>query len=228
MSLAIKRMFDKIAPKYDIGNTVFSWGIHHLWRRKTVKISGIMPNSMILDCATGTGDFYIGFQLHYKNSKVVGIDFSKEMLDVASDKLRKINMQHSLVQGDVMRLPFNDNSFDAITIAFGIRNVDNVVSALKEMARVLKPDGKIFVLEFGQPKGIMEKLYNLYCDCIAPIGKLVLKEKGAYSYLLKSTRAFPCREKFINLMNETNSFVNCNYKYLSFGIAYLYTGNVKK
>ena len=228
MSLAIKRMFDKIAPNYDIGNTVLSFGIHHLWRKKTVKIAGLMPNSKILDCATGTGDLYVSFQLYYKDSKVIGIDFSRDMMDVARGKLDKIKIQQSLIQGDIMRLPFNDNSFDAVTISFGIRNVDNVVLALREMARVLKPNGKIIVLEFGQPIGIIEILYNIYCDyCIAPIGKLIL-DKGSYNYLLKSTRAFPCREKFIKLMDEANSFVNCKYKSFSYGIAYLYTGNVKK
>jgi demethylmenaquinone methyltransferase/2-methoxy-6-polyprenyl-1,4-benzoquinol methylase len=228
MSLAIKRMFDKIAPKYDIGNTVFSLGIHHLWRKKTAEKSGIMPNSKILDCATGTGDLYISFQSYYKNSKIIGIDFSKEMLDIASNKLHKIKMQQSFIQGDIMQLPFNGNFFDAITISFGIRNVDNIVSALKEMARVLKPNGKIIVLEFGQPSNlIIESLYNLYCNCMTPIAKLIFGKRGAYDYLLKSTRAFPCREKFIKLMDETNSFVNCTYKTFSCGISYLYMG-IKK
>jgi len=228
MSLSIKRMFDKIAPTYDLGNTILSFGIHFLWRKKTAKLAALMPNSKILDCATGTGELYISFKSYYKDSTVIGIDFSKYMLKIASNKLYKINMQHLLIEGDMTQLPFNDNSFDVVTIAFGIRNADNVSSVLEEMARVLKPNGKIIILEFGQPKiGIIEILYNFYCDCMIPIAKLILKDKGSYTYLIKTTRAFACREKFIKLMDETNSFKNCTYKTLSFGISYLYIGTKK-
>ena len=222
-------MFNGIAPKYDILNTILSFGIHHLWRRKTVNVGALKANSRLLDCATGTGDLAIAFKKSNPLVGVTGLDFSNKMLEIAQKKIKNVSLDIDLLTGDILSLPFKNNSFDAVSISFGIRNVDNTLLGLKEMARVTSAGGKIIILEFGQPTGFMNLIYRIYSNTIMPfIGRIFSGNEGAYKYLPATALSYPCREKFIKIMNETNMLESCNYYSLSGGIAYLYVGTVKE
>jgi demethylmenaquinone methyltransferase/2-methoxy-6-polyprenyl-1,4-benzoquinol methylase len=221
----IKSMFSNVALNYDKANSVLSVGIHHLWRKKLVLWSKAKKGSHVLDCATGTGDLAIEFKkIVGEQGRVVGTDFCPEMLAIASQKSMNSSRNIEFSTADVMNLPFKDNQFDIASISFGIRNVSNPVQGLKEMARVTKPGGVIIVLEFGQMNNpVLNILYNFYSEKILPIiGGWVTGQKKAYVYLQKSSANFPCREKFITLMNQTGEFSKVEYKALSFGIAYIY------
>lgn len=226
----IRSMFSKVAANYDKGNNVLSMGIHHLWRKRLVKYSGAKAGDHVLDCATGTGDLAIEFKKNVgATGNVIGTDFCAEMLIPAPAKARERGLEIKFEQADVTQLQYADNSVDVSSISFGIRNVGNPVKGLQEMARVTKSGGKVMVLEFGQVRmPILGPLYNFYSQKILPkIGGLVTGQKEAYEYLQKSSAAFPCRENFIKMMEETGSFSKCEYITLSGGIAYIYKGTVK-
>jgi demethylmenaquinone methyltransferase / 2-methoxy-6-polyprenyl-1,4-benzoquinol methylase len=226
----IRSMFSKVASEYDKANSVLSVGIHHLWRKKLVQISKAHAGQSVLDCATGTGDLAIEFKKAVgPNGQVVGTDFCVDMLKTAPQKALSRNLEIKFEQADVTDLQYPDNQFDIVSISFGIRNVSDPVKALKEMARVAKPGGRIMVLEFGQMKTpVVKDLYNYYSEKILPIlGGWVTGQKEAYDYLQKSSAAFPCRENFVSLMQQTNCFAEMNFVPVSFGIAYIYSGVVK-
>lgn len=226
----IRSMFSKVAANYDKANSVLSVGIHHLWRKKLVELTQVKAGDAILDCATGTGDLAIEFKKHVgPTGKVIGTDFCKEMLDPAPQKAKNLNLDIQFQLADVTQLQFTDQSFDAVSISFGIRNVSDPVKALQEMARVTKPGGKVMVLEFGQMDfPVISSLYNFYSENILPkIGGLVTGQGDAYDYLQKSSAAFPCKNKFLDLMKEANCFTEMSYSPVSFGIAYIYKGVVK-
>lgn len=225
----IRSMFSKVAANYDKGNNVLSMGIHHLWRKKLVKYSGAKAGDKVLDCATGTGDLAIEFKKNVGDGVVIGTDFCAEMLIPAPAKAKERGLEIQFEQADVTQLNYADNSFDISSISFGIRNVGDPVKGISEMARVTKSGGKVLVLEFGQVRmPIFGPLYNFYSQNILPkIGGLVTGQKDAYEYLQKSSAAFPCREGFVDLMNQTNAFSNIEYVSLSGGIAYIYKGTVK-
>lgn len=225
----IKDMFGTIATKYDSANTVLSAGIHHLWKKKLVRLSGASANSNVLDCATGTGDLALEFAKAVGPLKTItATDFCPEMLAVAKTKAKaQDNINFEIA--DVTNLQFGNSQFDICSIAFGIRNVSNPSLALKEMSRVVKSGGKVLVLEFGQPviPGFKE-IYNLYSSYILPtIGGLITGQSSAYRYLQKSSAAFPCGKKFVELMSATQCFSHCECITLSGGIAYIYIGTVK-
>ncbi len=225
----IRNMFSKVAANYDKGNTVLSMGVHHLWRKKLVKYSGAKFGDKILDCATGTGDLAIEFKLKVGVvGSVTGTDFCAEMLIPAPQKAKDKGLEITFEQADVTALQYPDKQFDITSISFGIRNVSDPVKALKEMARVTKSGGKVMVLEFGQVNiPVIGTLYNYYSQNILPkIGGLVTGQKDAYEYLQKSSAAFPCREEFVALMKESNSFSKMEYISLTGGIAYIYKGTV--
>ncbi len=225
----IRNMFSKVAANYDKGNTVLSMGVHHLWRKKLVKYSGAKFGDKILDCATGTGDLAIEFKQKVGVvGSVTGTDFCAEMLIPAPQKAKDKGLEITFEQADVTALQYPDKQFDITSISFGIRNVSDPVKALKEMARVTKSGGKVMVLEFGQVNvPVIGTLYNYYSQNILPkIGGLVTGQKDAYEYLQKSSAAFPCREEFIDLMKESNSFSKMEYISLTGGIAYIYKGTV--
>ncbi len=225
----IRNMFSKVAANYDKGNTVLSMGVHHLWRKKLVKYSGAKFGDKILDCATGTGDLAIEFKQKVGVvGSVTGTDFCAEMLIPAPQKAKDKGLEITFEQADVTALQYQDKQFDITSISFGIRNVSDPVKALKEMARVTKSGGKVMVLEFGQVNvPVIGTLYNYYSQNILPkIGGLVTGQKDAYEYLQKSSAAFPCREEFIDLMKESNSFSKMEYISLTGGIAYIYKGTV--
>jgi demethylmenaquinone methyltransferase/2-methoxy-6-polyprenyl-1,4-benzoquinol methylase len=226
----IRQMFSKVAKNYDRGNNILSMGIHHLWRKKLVKLSGARATQSVLDCATGTGDLAIEFkQAVGKSGSVIGTDFCIEMLGPAPKKAAEKKLEIRFEPADVTQLQYKDNQFDITSISFGIRNVSDPVKALNEMARVTKPGGQVMVLEFGQVYvPVFGPLYNFYSEKVLPkLGGLVTGQGEAYEYLQRSSSAFPCREKFLDLMKQTGKFSEMSYTSLTGGIAYIYKGTVK-
>jgi demethylmenaquinone methyltransferase/2-methoxy-6-polyprenyl-1,4-benzoquinol methylase len=219
----IQSMFASISTRYDRANTVLSAGVHHLWRRKAVRLSGAQEGNRVLDCATGTGDLAIAFRRAVGPSgKVVGTDFVPEMLERARLKAADITFEVA----DVTRLPYEDNAFDIASISFGIRNVGDPRKGIAEMARVVRPGGRVIVLEFGQPRGrVFGALYDFYRRNLLPrLGGLVTGDKDAYEYLECSAGRFPCGPEFVAMMNDAASFTSVDVVPLTFGIAYLYRG----
>ncbi len=228
MSEAVHAMFSSIAPNYDRTNTALSLGVHHLWRTITVRESGAKPGDAVLDCATGTGDLAIAFKKTVGSGRVVGTDFCADMLSFAPGKANAMGLDIAFEVADAMDLPYADATFDIASISFGIRNVDDPSRCLAEMARVVRPGGRVVVLEFGQPKGIMGLSYRWYSRHVIPVvGKMLTGNREAYAYLPETAAAFPCREAFLNLMRGTNRYASVRYRALTGGIAFVYVGIVK-
>jgi demethylmenaquinone methyltransferase/2-methoxy-6-polyprenyl-1,4-benzoquinol methylase len=220
----IKSMFGSIAGRYDRANTIMSAGVHHLWRRAAVRWSGAKPGDAVLDCATGTGDLAIAFKKAVAGGRVAGTDFTPEMIELARQKSRDITFEVA----DVMALPFDDDSFDIASISFGIRNVGDPAKGIAEMARVVRPGGRVIVLEFGQPSNrAAGSLYQTYRRHLLPrLGGAVTGQRGAYEYLESSAARFPCGDEFVAMMRKGASFTSIGFRPLTFGIAYLYRGVV--
>lgn len=223
----VEDMFDRIAPKYDLLNKVLSVGIDKGWRKKMVaELKPLQPKKM-LDIATGTADVAIAC-MQLQPSQITGVDISALMLAEGQKKIEGLGFakQITLQQADSESLPFEDNSFDAITVAFGVRNFQNLDKGLSEMLRVLKPNGKVVILEFSQPEKFpIKQFYNFYSKYILPtIGQLVSKERAAYEYLPESVAAFLYGQEFVKIMNR-NNFVNSKCVPLTFGIASIYVGS---
>jgi demethylmenaquinone methyltransferase / 2-methoxy-6-polyprenyl-1,4-benzoquinol methylase len=229
MSTEVREMFSAIAPRYDLANDVLSFGLHHRWRQRAVNLSGAAEGQSVLDCATGTGDLALAFKRAVGASgKVVGTDFCVEMLASAPGKAQRAGLRVQFEVADATALPYRDRSFDIASIAFGIRNVDDPLLCLREMARVVRPRGRVVVLEFGQPTGLFGALFRLYSRALLPrIGSLVSGNRLAYEYLPRSAAAFPAAERFLTLMNETGAFENMTAHALTFGTAYVYVGHVR-
>jgi demethylmenaquinone methyltransferase / 2-methoxy-6-polyprenyl-1,4-benzoquinol methylase len=219
----IRAMFASIAGRYDRANTVMSGGIHHLWRRRAVRWSEAKPGDRVLDCATGTGDLAIAFREAVQpGGEVIGTDFVPEMLEHARRKAPEIEF----AVADVTALPYPDAGFDVASISFGIRNVGDPGKGISELARVVRPGGRVIVLEFGRPHSrIFGALYAFYRRHLLPrLGALVTGERAAYDYLETSSAQFPCGDEFVALMHEHGEFESVEYRTLSLGIAYLYKG----
>lgn len=221
----VAQMFNNIARRYDFLNHFLSLGIDNLWRKKAIKcISDIASNPLMLDVASGTGDLAIA-ALKLNPQKVIGIDISTEMLNVGIKKIERKGYQNliELKKGDSENLEFDENTFDGITAAFGVRNFENLNKGLSEMYRVLKPKGKIVILEFSKPRIFpVKQFYNFYFKVILPLlGRIISKDNSAYTYLPESVNQFPERELFIQKLEQVG-FKNCSFKPLSFGIASLY------
>ena len=217
-------MFDNIAPKYDLLNHVLSMKIDVLWRNTLVKwLNKDQPKS-VLDVATGTGDLAIAVQKGTQ-AQVTGLDLSQQMLNVGIEKVKKQNLSDkiTMIKGDAEHLPFEDNHFDAVTVAFGVRNFENLEKGLAEINRVLKPGGTFVILEFSYPTSFpMKQLYTFYSKNILPaIGKMVSKDQSAYTYLPDSVRAFPHGEEMKSILKSVN-FNQPIDKKLTFGIASIY------
>ena len=223
----VQRMFDNIAHKYDFLNHFFSMGIDVLWRKKCIRILRKENPSTIIDMATGTGDFALEAIRMGLDAHVTGVDLSQGMLDVGIEKIKSRGYQDkiSMQQGDSENLPFDDNSFDAYTVGFGVRNFENLNKGLSEMHRVLNPGGITVILEFSKPKSFpIKQLFGFYFKYIMPtIGNLLSKDSSAYTYLPESVMAFPEGEDFLNEMGKVG-FKNLRQKKLTGGIASIYIG----
>lgn len=216
-------MFDNIAPKYDLLNHVLSMKIDVLWREKLVKWMRKDEPKEVLDVATGTGDLAIAVH-KATNAQIVGMDLSQQMLNVGIKKIKKLGLDSkiSMQKGDAENLDFEDNRFDALSVAFGVRNFENLPKGLSEMRRVIKPGSSAYILEFSKVEGILGPLYMFYFKNILPlIGRLVSKDNRAYTYLPDSVNAFPYGEKMKSILLEAG-YSKVEYKTLSLGIATIY------
>ncbi len=220
----VEGMFDDIAKNYDFLNRLLSFRIDVLWRKKVIKMLKPYQPKQILDLATGTADLAIEL-VNLNPTQIIGGDLSAQMLAVGQTKIeaKKLTSIIKLVKTDAEKMPFNDNQFDAITIAFGIRNFENLTIGLAEMNRVLKPGGQLFILEFSKVKTFpIKQFYNLYFRYITPtIGKLFSKSSQAYSYLPNSVAVFPEGEEMCVILQNLG-FKNTLCKPVSFGIASIY------
>ncbi|MDA0986282.1 MAG: bifunctional demethylmenaquinone methyltransferase/2-methoxy-6-polyprenyl-1,4-benzoquinol methylase UbiE [Bacteroidetes bacterium] len=222
----VAEMFNQIAIKYDFLNHILSFNIDKLWRKKAIQKLEINKPKIILDVATGTADFAIVIEKILKPEIIIGIDISEKMLEVGKKKIEELNLSKTikLEIGDCEKLNFEENYFDAVTVAFGVRNFEKLINGLNEIKKVLKPNGVAVILEFSKPKNLIIKLfYKFYLNILVPfIGKMFSKNKEAYSYLNKSVQAFPEEEVFLKILKEIN-FKNISATKLSFGIATIYT-----
>lgn len=221
----VAQMFDNISGNYDFLNHFLSMGIDIQWRKKVLKLVKKEQPKSILDIATGTGDLAI-LLAKTNPEKIVGLDLSNGMLEVGRKKVTEKKLDHiiTMIQGDSENLPFNDHSFDVITVSFGVRNFENLRKGLTEILRVLKPSGTLVVLEFSQPtKFPMKQLYGFYSTSILPlIGKLISKDNSAYTYLPESVAAFPFGDDFKSILQNIG-YNNVSYQALTFGIATVYS-----
>ncbi len=224
----VTSMFDNIAPYYDFLNRFLSLGIDTIWRKKAINQLKAHDPKYILDIATGTADVALEMSKRLDAEKIIGLDISAEMLEVGRKKIKKQQKDNiiELQLGDSENLPFQDNTFDAITVAFGVRNFENLEKGLKEMNRVLKEDGKLVVLEFSKPRIFpFKQLFNFYFAYILPfIGRMTSKDERAYRYLYESVQAFPDGSKFVEVLDKTG-FKSNQCTPLSLGICSIYSGN---
>jgi demethylmenaquinone methyltransferase / 2-methoxy-6-polyprenyl-1,4-benzoquinol methylase len=221
----VARMFDAISGNYDFLNHFLSLGIDIRWRKKAIDLLVDRKPKFILDVATGTGDFAIE-ALKLNPDKVIGMDISEGMLEIGRKKMRT-NGYDSIIEmrtGDSENLPFEQNKFDAVIVAFGVRNFENLEKGLGEMLRVMKPGGQAVVLEFSKPRMFpLKQLYSFYFKFILPrIGKLFSRDASAYSYLPESVQAFPDGDDFLSILSKLG-YKNAKCQRLSFGISSLYT-----
>lgn len=220
----VEQMFDNISGKYDLLNRILSMGIDVRWRKKVVKSVKKANPKTVLDIATGTGDLAIQIAKSTQ-AQITGFDLSAGMLEVGRKKVtkEKLDDRIEMIQGDAENMPFENNSFDVITVAFGVRNFENLKKGLDEIYRVLKPGGKFIILEFSQPESFpMKQLYAFYSKNILPkIGKQISKDESAYTYLPDSVKAFPYGEEMKKILKNSN-FSKSSDKKLTFGIASIY------
>lgn len=222
----VEEMFDNIAPTYDKLNHIMSLNIDRIWRRRVMRIVRRSKAVKIMDVATGTGDLAIAMAKRVDRTQILGVDLSEEMLAVARQKIQKQGLEERIMleKGDAENLSMvADGSVDAVTVAFGVRNFENIEAGLKEMWRTLKPGGKLVVLEFSIPKNkFVRWVYAQYSHRIIPrIGSLISKDKRAYVYLPESVDEFPSPERF-SLMLQEVGFNSVKRRSQSFGIAYIY------
>lgn len=225
----VAAMFDNIAHKYDFLNHFLSVGIDKTWRRKAIKMLKPFSPKIILDVATGTGDFAIS-AMKLNPEKIYGIDISTGMLNIGIEKIKKLGLENriELKTGDSENIQFPDIFFDAVTVAFGVRNFEDINQGLSEIYRVLKPNGACLILEFSKPTQFpLKQLYNFYFTQILPLsGKFFSKDESAYTYLPESVKAFPSGKEFTEILQNIG-FKTIKLKKLSFGIASIYFATKK-
>lgn len=220
----VAEMFDNIAPKYDFLNHLLSMGIDITWRKKAIRIIGKRNPKTILDVATGTGDFALEAK-SLKPERIVGIDISEEMLNVGRKKIHNKGFDEliEMIKADSEALPFKDNTFDAITVGFGVRNFAHLEVGLGEMLRVLKPGGQVAIIEISQPQNFpVKQVYNIYFKHILPtVGKLVSKDARAYTYLPESVTHFAQGQEFVDILHKVG-YKDATCTPLTLGTASLY------
>ena len=220
----VATMFNNIAYRYDFLNQLLSLGIHKGWRKKSIQLLQASQPKLILDIATGTADFAIE-AMKLNPDTVIGVDISEGMLKLGVEKINKLGLQHKidLKLGDSENLLFDDNTFDAITVGFGVRNFENLEKGIADIYRVLKPGGNVIILEFSKPRQFpIKQLYKFYFKYITPfIGKLFSKDSAAYTYLPESVNAFPDGDAFLTILNKAG-FKEAKALILAFGIASIY------
>jgi demethylmenaquinone methyltransferase/2-methoxy-6-polyprenyl-1,4-benzoquinol methylase len=213
---AVRTMFDRIAPVYDAMNHVMTAGLDRRWRRETAQ-AVVSPGDRVLDACCGTGDLALADMK--AGGRVTGLDFSEQMLERARAKSSAVEW----VQGDALALPFADGSFDAATVGFGVRNLDDLESGLRELRRVLRQGGRIGILEITRPRGVLRPFYKLWFDGLIPLAGKLLPGGSAYTYLPASVRRFPEAKDFAELMRSTG-FEQGGYRLFAGGIVALHTG----
>jgi demethylmenaquinone methyltransferase / 2-methoxy-6-polyprenyl-1,4-benzoquinol methylase len=222
----VRKMFNEISNRYDFLNHFLSFGIDHWWRKKFVSVLSVKKPRIILDVATGTGDLAIAL-LALSPEKITGIDIASQMLEIGKKKIGKksLNDKINFENGDAENIPFPDNFFDAVTVAFGVRNFENLEKGLSEMKRILKPGGTMQILEFSHPGSKpFKQIYQFYSRFIIPfVGKIISKNDQAYSYLPESVAKFPSGNDFLKIM-EKIGMKNNSYISLTFGISSIYSG----
>ncbi len=217
---SVRTMFDRIAPVYDVMNRVMTAGLDVRWRRLAAA-SAVRAGDRVLDAACGTGDLAIA-DLKAGAGKVTGLDFSAKMLERARVK----NTTIEWLQGDMLALPFADETFDAATVGFGVRNVENLELGLSELRRVLRPGGRLAILEITQPRGALRPFYSLWFDRVVPLLGKVLPGGDAYTYLPASVKRFPTAERLADMLREAG-FTDVRLKLMGGSIVALHTGTAQ-
>ena len=226
-SVQVERMFDEIAGRYDFLNHALSFGIDRYWRRKGIEALRSLAPRKILDVATGTGDLALEAYRLLQPEQIVGIDISEQMMQIGQKKASQAGLSDKIVfkRQNCADLQLDSNTFDAALVAFGIRNFENLDRGLQEILRVLRPEGKLMILELSTPEYFpMKQIYRLYSQLIPLIGKGISRNTVAYRYLPQSIRAFPQNRKMAAIL-EKNGFVDVRYQKLSFGVCSLYLGS---
>jgi demethylmenaquinone methyltransferase / 2-methoxy-6-polyprenyl-1,4-benzoquinol methylase len=214
---AVRTMFDRIAPVYDGMNHAMTAGLDRRWRKETAR-AVVSPADRVLDACCGTGDLALA-DLHAGGARVTGLDFSERMLERARAKSSEVEW----VQGDALALPFADGSFDAATVGFGVRNLDDLEAGLRELRRVLRQGGRLGILEITRPRGLLRPFYTLWFDGLIPLAGKLLPGGSAYTYLPASVRRFPEAKDFAELM-QSAGFEQVGYRLFAGGIVALHTG----
>ena len=217
----MENMFDRIAPKYDFFNRLFSLRIDLLWRKSLVKWMQSDDPKQILDVATGTGELAIALWKNFR-VKITAVDLSQEMLNLADKKIKQQGADITIQKANAENLPFESNKFDAVSVGFGVRNFENLEKGLSELRRVIKENGNVYILEFSKMEGVLSPLYNFYFRKVLPfLAKMISGEKEAYAYLPDSVQNFPSGERMKNILLDLG-FSKVEYKKLSLGIVTIY------
>ena len=220
-TLRVENMFDRIAPKYDFFNRLFSLRVDLLWRKSLVKWMQSDNPKQILDVATGTGELAITLWKKFR-VKITAVDLSQEMLNLADKKIKELGADITIQKANAENLPFESNKFDAVSVGFGVRNFENLEKGLIELRRVVKENGNVYILEFSKMEGVLSPLYNFYFRRVLPfLAKMISGEKEAYVYLPDSVQNFPCGERMKNILLDLG-FSKVEYKKLSLGIVTIY------
>ncbi|MEJ7735950.1 MAG: bifunctional demethylmenaquinone methyltransferase/2-methoxy-6-polyprenyl-1,4-benzoquinol methylase UbiE [Chitinophagaceae bacterium] len=222
----VAQMFDRVAFRYDFINRFLSGGLDVYWRKRAIRELRELRPKIVLDVATGTADVAILTCKYLHTDRITGIDISEGMLELGRKKIAKLRLEDRIVlqKGDSETIQFPDDSFDAVTVAFGVRNYENLHKGLRDMLRVLRPGGKLVVLEFSRPQSSLKGLYNWYMKTVTPgIGSLISNNRDAYQYLHESVKAFPEGTAFVAILNEAG-YTNTYLKKLTLGICTIYCG----
>lgn len=220
----VREVFDSVAPKYDLLNDVLSFGMHRVWKKRCIKATEASQGQKVLDIASGTCDLAIALARRAGAGNVTATDINHEMLAVGARRLKGAGLPCPVVEADAENLPFADNSFDVITVSFGIRNMTHKDRALCEMFRTLKPGGRLLVLEFSQCAKWFKPLYDFYSFCFMPLcGGMLAGDSASYKYLAESIRMHPNQPKFAGMMKDAG-FEKVTWKNFTFGICALHIG----